>query len=216
MKKSLSEQIYDYLKKDIIMGNINCGSKLTIKELEQQFNVSSTPVREALTRLSQEGLVDFMPNVGAKVKTFTLEDLLEITEICQLFDSYAIKKAMESDRYDELIQTLKKAIYNHKKIIDQKDFKIGEWYYNNYFHTAFYNFIDNKRIKLNAESYRAQFSMVVVKSTYNDSLEDTLKEHVLIYRAVIEKDSNRALMLLRKHFINGQKRMIQIYNKLEN
>lgn len=51
LKKTLSEQIYEILRNDIVTQAIPCGSKLTLKILQERFHVSSTPIREALTRL---------------------------------------------------------------------------------------------------------------------------------------------------------------------
>jgi len=210
LKQSLSEQIYLFLKKDIIMQKIECGTKLTIKELEKQFNVSSTPVREALTRLAQEGLIEFTTNLGARVCEFTLDDLREITEICELFDCYALEKAMSGDKFDELVKTLEKSLEEHKEILKDTQ-EMGEWYYNNEFHRAFYNFMSNERIRENSVSYRAQFSMVVVKSNYNESLEDSYNEHKMIFEAVKERNVEKATSLLKAHFKKGQARLEKVY-----
>ncbi len=210
IKQSLSEQIYQFLKRDIILQKLPCGSKLTIKELETSFNVSSTPVREALTRLSQEGLIEFSTNVGAKVCDFTIDDLIEITDICEIFDCYAIEKAMDTEKFDELLNDLEAALLNHEKIISENKQEIGEWYYNNDFHTAFYNYIENGRIKKNAESYRVQFSMVVAKSSYIETLDETLKEHKLIYEAVKKRNKECAIYFLKQHFSNGRKRILKM------
>ena len=56
LKKTLSEQIYEILRNDILTQAIPCGSKLTLKILQERFQVSSTPIREALTRLTEEQL----------------------------------------------------------------------------------------------------------------------------------------------------------------
>jgi DNA-binding GntR family transcriptional regulator len=210
IKQSLSEQIYNHLKKDIIMQKIKCGAKLTIKDMESQFNVSSTPVREALTRLSQEGLIDFSANMGARVREFALKDLNEITDICELFDCYALERCMGGEFFPRLVEELEKALKEHREILKIDPLDIGEWYYSNYFHRAFYLFLDNERIKQAAESYRAQFSMVVVKSSYNNSLADSLAEHEAIYEAVKQKNSALATEALKRHFANGKARLAKI------
>ena len=56
LKKTLSEQIYEILRNDIVTQAIPCGSKLTLKILQERFHVSSTPIREALTRLAEGNL----------------------------------------------------------------------------------------------------------------------------------------------------------------
>lgn len=77
-KSTLSEQIYQILRNDILTQKIPCGEKLTLKLLQERFQVSSTPIREALTRLTQDQLVSYYSNVGIRVISFTADDLREI------------------------------------------------------------------------------------------------------------------------------------------
>ena len=55
-RKTLSEQIHDMLREEILTQEIPCGEKLTIRQLQQRFGTSSTPVRDAMVRLAQDGL----------------------------------------------------------------------------------------------------------------------------------------------------------------
>ena len=66
-KATLSEQIYTILKNDILDQSIPQGEKLTLKNLQERFATSSTPIRDALTRLTEEGLVNYYSNVGVTV-----------------------------------------------------------------------------------------------------------------------------------------------------
>lgn len=86
VKMTLADQIYNILKEDIINQNIKCGEKLTSKILQERFNVSSTPIREALNRLGQEGLIDHITNVGGKVIEFNEKDINEIYDFCACLD----------------------------------------------------------------------------------------------------------------------------------
>ena len=63
-KSTLSEQIYQILRNDILTQKIKCGEKLTLKILQERFQVSSTPIREALTRLTQDQLVSYYSNIN--------------------------------------------------------------------------------------------------------------------------------------------------------
>ena len=69
-KSTLSEQIYQILRNDILTQKIPCGEKLTLKVLQERFQVSSTPIREALTRLTQDQLVYYYSDVGMRVMSF--------------------------------------------------------------------------------------------------------------------------------------------------
>ena len=70
IKQTLSEQIYNILKEDILSGRILMGDKLTNRELQERFQVSSTPVRDAINRLSKDGLTQEVSKSGAQLITF--------------------------------------------------------------------------------------------------------------------------------------------------
>ena len=58
-RSTLSEQIYEILRNDILTQKIPCGEKLTLNTLKERFQVSSTPIRDALTRLEKDGLLQY-------------------------------------------------------------------------------------------------------------------------------------------------------------
>ena len=83
LKKTLSEQIYEILRNDIVTQAIPCGSKLTLKILQERFHVSSTPIREALTRLAEEQLASYYSNIGVSVVS------LDETDVREIYQSWA-------------------------------------------------------------------------------------------------------------------------------
>ena len=101
-KSTLSEQIYQILRNDILTQKIPCGEKLTLKLLQERFQVSSTPIREALTRLTQDQLVSYYSNVGVRVISFTADDLREIYTFMGDLDGLAIRYASASPDQEKL------------------------------------------------------------------------------------------------------------------
>ena len=93
-KQSLVDQIYRRLREDIIKLRLPLGSKLNVSELQTALGVSCTPIREALNRLQQEGLVTYENNVGARVLTLAGHDVLEIQELAMTLHTAAIRLAM--------------------------------------------------------------------------------------------------------------------------
>lgn len=79
-----SVRTYEALKGLIIAGAFEPGSDLDENELVQRFEVSRTPVREALIRLSMEGLVSMLPNRGAKVTNLNFSDVTDHLEIMDI------------------------------------------------------------------------------------------------------------------------------------
>ena len=89
-KTTLSGQIYDILRQDILTQRIRLGEKLTLKHLQERFGVSSTPIREALTRLAEEELVVSYSNIGVNVISIGEQDLKELYEFMGDLDALAI------------------------------------------------------------------------------------------------------------------------------
>lgn len=106
-KANLSDQIYEMLREDIVHQRIKCGEKMTVKMLVERFQVSATPVREALVRLAQEKLVTYHPNAGASVIELTDNDIRELYEFVGDVDSLAIYYASRHPDNEELIEKLK-------------------------------------------------------------------------------------------------------------
>ena len=70
-KRSLVDQVYEMLRGDIITLRRPLGSKLNVNELQDELGVSCTPIREAVNRLQQEGLVVYENNVAPTSWTWT-------------------------------------------------------------------------------------------------------------------------------------------------
>jgi DNA-binding GntR family transcriptional regulator len=81
------------LRAAILGGEIAPGARLGEVELAEQLGVSRTPVREALRRLAADGLVEVLPNRGARVAQWTPDDLDEIYELRALLESHGAARA---------------------------------------------------------------------------------------------------------------------------
>jgi DNA-binding GntR family transcriptional regulator len=82
----LSEQVYQVLRDAICDGQVKEHDHLVQNQLAEQLEVSRTPVRDALLRLSQEGLVRAVSARGFVVEALTLSDILEIYEVRMLLE----------------------------------------------------------------------------------------------------------------------------------
>jgi DNA-binding GntR family transcriptional regulator len=90
---NLTDQVYQAIKHRILSNELEVGSRLRDEELATQLGVSRTPVREAILRLSGEGLVEIIPRSGTRVRHFTEEDIEEIFDLRIALEALAIRKA---------------------------------------------------------------------------------------------------------------------------
>jgi DNA-binding GntR family transcriptional regulator len=98
---SLRQQLYKALKHAIISCELAPGDSISEKDLAEQFGVSKTPVREALTSLQQCNLVEYTINRGFRVSTISFKDVQEIYEARIFYEtglfSLAVKHVSDAD-----------------------------------------------------------------------------------------------------------------------
>lgn len=102
---TLSEQAFARLRADVLRGRFAPDSKLKIEELQAAYGFSSSPLREALTRLAQEGLVRSDERRGFRVAPISLADLQDITRMRLMLDVQALADAIAAgdDRWEAAI-----------------------------------------------------------------------------------------------------------------
>lgn len=89
-KLSLVDQVYEKLKESIVTMEIPMGTRLNVSKLQEEYGVSSTPVREAMNRLLNDGLIEFENNVGARVVELSQQDIRELLEVSISYELAAL------------------------------------------------------------------------------------------------------------------------------
>ncbi|AJI21680.1 GntR family transcriptional regulator [Priestia megaterium] len=104
---SLREEVYQTLKHNIVMLEFHPEQKLQDKELAEQFGVSRTPVREALKRLEDEGLVQTTPGSSTKVAPLNLEEAKQSFIVVAALHALAAKLACTSLQEKDMGELIK-------------------------------------------------------------------------------------------------------------
>ena len=102
MRKNLSEEVYDVLKEMIIAGKLSPGEKLPEEELTKKLGVSRTPIRQAISALAQDNLVDIIPRRGAFVTKLSRQDITEIYDIRMALEGLAVCLSVQHLSDEEL------------------------------------------------------------------------------------------------------------------
>jgi len=84
---------YSTLRSGILGGRYGPGDRLGEIEVAAEIGLSRTPVREALRRLGSQGLVDLLPNRGARVRTWTVDDLEQTYELRAVLEGLGARRA---------------------------------------------------------------------------------------------------------------------------
>jgi len=219
LKKSMTDQVYQSLRESIITLQFPKDEKININMLKEQFGTSQTPIREALNRLHQEGLVEFISNVGVKVVEFTKKDVLEIIDLCHYLDLFALRGAMENGNINELVADLEHELEEHKRSYESGD--EGTYRYHvSEFHQMIRKHSNNKKLLDVFSPLQAQLDIVV--TTYyqigdmlnEDVREKSYQEHKAIAEAIKEKNATLAHELMDHHYITTKKMILTNFEKL--
>jgi DNA-binding GntR family transcriptional regulator len=95
-KNTIASQLVHRLREAILSGDLTPGSKLNLERVRESFDVSLSPLREALARLIADGLVEFEDSRGYRVAPVSLSNLEEITNLRIELESLALRNAMTS------------------------------------------------------------------------------------------------------------------------
>lgn len=100
--KGNSQTAYDQIRRAIVEGRYKPGQRLIEQRIGEEFELSRTPVREALRRLEAEGLVESVPNRGAVVRDVSLADVSDLYGLRARLEAYAAELAAERIEPDEV------------------------------------------------------------------------------------------------------------------
>lgn len=89
----LRQQIVEQLLADVFRGGLSAGRHLVTQELAERFDVSHTPIREALIALAGIGIIDLVPNRGAVVRRVSSKEVVEVMQVRRALEGEAVRLA---------------------------------------------------------------------------------------------------------------------------
>jgi len=200
---TLSEQIFSQLAKRIRECDIAPGQMMTESELATYYSVSKTPVREALYRLVQMGLVEKYAHKGYYVKGIDIGDVFDGYHVRTLLETDAAALAATRITEEELdrLETILEGLTDSDK---------GSMDLNRQFHLTIAQASKNKRL---ADIIRIAYDdlhRLFMMDPYLIDWEETgIEEHRRIFRALKAGDSEEARRATKEHMEAGVTRIMQ-------
>lgn len=202
--KPLNEIVFEGLRIAIIKGIIPVGERINESVYAEKMNISRTPVREALRRIQEEGLVEYVPHYGVVVKKITIEDAVEIYQIRKALDILATQNAMKimtEEQFDEMKALLEKtdeadARGDYKEVIELS----------RQFNDMIYEFCRMPRLDVIVKKLR-QYLMRFrdISLTENDRRRKALDEHWLLYQNMRQKNYEQVAIITSEHLDYSEK-----------
>lgn len=202
---SLSNHIFSCIQEKIVSKNLFQGQKLTEEDICRQYEVSRTPVREALKQLENAGLIEMIPNRGAFVLGISDSELEDMYCLRKEYEIIAVRWAIE--RIDkEGLENLQEAyefmeFYTLKRDYD-KMLNI-----NTNFHKIIYMAAGNKILYRILTEFQTYMKPYRSNSSCSDKdMDKILEEHRNIYEAFLSGDAEIGEKAMKTHLENAQKR----------
>jgi DNA-binding GntR family transcriptional regulator len=209
-----SEQLREIIEERIATGSYLPGMPLDETELATEFEVSRTPIREALMQLSFAGLIDMQPRRSAVVSEVSPQRLCEMFEVMAELEAMcgrlAARRMTDDNQYSLLVA--------HQACKDAAEKNDPDEYYrrNEQFHLAIYTASHNsflidecKNLKRRLNAYRR------LQLRVRDRMRTSFEEHSEVYMAIVTGDGELAAKLLRNHVIIQGERFADLMATLQ-
>jgi len=212
-EQSLTERIYHRLRREIITGRIPSRTRLVESTLAEEMQVSRTPVREALQKLTLEGLLLAMPRAGYMVAELSDEDIQDLFETRMDIEKIAGRRALEhigeseldalSANLERMDRMLQSGMLQNLAEIDQE------------FHDIIYRASRSKtlyRICLNLSDHTLKFRIAL--SMPPGLARKTRDHHRNIYQALRQKDAHQLEKAIHNHLAEASDQIIILLKEL--
>jgi DNA-binding GntR family transcriptional regulator len=201
---TLKEHVYDLLKQAIMALNIydeNTELRLDERELALQLNASRTPVREALTRLEQEGLVRIVPRRGVFILRKSVDEILEMIVVWGALESMAARLAAKIATADD-IADLRSMLQSFGS--NEVNSHLDEYSDANIrFHRRILELSGCELLLRMAESLFIHMRAIRARTMTEDNRANrSIVDHVHIIEAIEGRDPALAERLVREHTLN--------------
>ena len=200
-KKSLKQQAYDEIKRKIVTCEYAPNTLLNEELLREELHVSRTPIRDALSRLEQKGLITILPKKGIMASSLSINDINMVFEVRMMYEPYALLHYGSRIPYSVLTHSY--------ELLSDLDAMSEDWAFfqaDDAFHAAVVQAIGNRFLLQTYEWIQDQNLRfrVMTGQTSAPRLEDTSKEHTRILEACLKKDWSEAASAMKDHLINSK------------
>lgn len=207
-KKTLSDQAYEAMKMAIMTCELKPGEQIPQNDLMEQYGTSATPIREALMRLVQEGLVETIPRFGYIVSHVTLSDIHEIYELRLALESAAARLAATKATEAQLHEISENAHFTY--VFGDRKSYFDFLNQNTEFHLLVAHISANGRLARQISNVLDELMRVFhLGLDLRDSAEEMRDEHIALAAALSARDGNKAQEVVTAQINTSLERVMQ-------
>ncbi len=199
-RSNVGQAVYEQVKQLILLHQIQPGEKIGLVPLAEKLDVSLTPLREALTRLKEDGFVVHLPNRGYFAAEITAQEVKELYDVREAIESHALTLSV-SQLEEQAVRAITSAIEEHGRAVTRED-----------------RFFEDKALHLClAAPCRNQLLLRILEQMLDRAIMKLRigalppergpaahKEHLGILEALKKRDGQKAVERLRAHLRNSR------------
>lgn len=198
-RQTTQVQVYYLLRRALSSGELKPGRKIQEEQLAQQFNVSRTPLREAISRLAQDGLIVSIPFRGVFVREYTLSEIQQLYEMRSVLEAFSVRAACRRASEEELTGIVA-LLEETERVIGQKKELTKLLEANKNFHMAVALSGKNDWLCSALENLHAHFGLLRVTNLQHSVRQQrALRDHRDLVHALLARDEDRAADLVQEH-----------------
>ncbi len=198
VRVTASEEIYQTLRSEILSLRFKPGEELNLQLLSEQLQVSRSPVRDALMKLSGDNLVDIFPQKGTRVSLIDLKQVEEERFLRKSLEEAAVRKFIYTYT-EENLDTMEESILLQQKAMKEENF-INFLAADNAFHGVIFSAINMHRIWNLIQSQGGNHHRIRLLSfSEKNVLGNIIEQHQTMLGALRFKDLSEMLVLEDKH-----------------
>lgn len=208
MNLSLSDQAYHQIKGDIVTCLLQPGQQVAQRQLVERYGLGTTPVREALQRLEQEGLVQPIPRFGYLIQPVTLSDVREIYELRAVLEAAAVHLAAQRGTAEQLAQIARDATFTY--VYRDRHSYSAFLARNAQFHLSLAELAGNGRLAEQIGRLLDEMTRIFhLGLDLRDSAGEMRQEHLALAEALCRRDADRAELEVRTQIARSKGRVLE-------
>ncbi len=208
-RRRLVDEATQALRSAILDGRFTAGARLRQTDLADRLGISRTPIREALGRLQQEGLVGLLPGGGVRVAVLNLEEAVELYDLREMLDGLAARLAA-GRASPEALGRLEKLLARMAQCLEHG--RTNQWFPAHVaFHDEIFRASGNARLQSLSAVVRLsiqRFHPLLLRTEHR--LADAYREHRRIYEAIAGHEGTAAERVARAHIANAKAIVLKV------
>ncbi|KAJ10347.1 GntR family transcriptional regulator [Pseudomonas aeruginosa] len=213
-RQSLPETLAESLRERILNGEFKGGEPLVQEAIAAEYGVSRMPVREAFRQLEAAGLIATQIHKGAVVTSIPAEQISELFDLRALLECQLLEHSIPN-MSDENLATTREILARLEDAYHRKD--VASWGALNWeFHRSLYAGANRVQTLAILQGINVQTDRYIrLQLLLTDAIEDAEVEHREILRLCEARDTERAVLYLRKHILDAGRNLLDALKKGE-